>query len=148
MRKTLLFLPLLILCLTAAGDDPKTSAIDWTPVHGYTLSESEVFLDRSSQKVVDPEGDFRSTTLLLVSKTPQSVKIEGKKVIIKSMVRLVVAGCQSDVASYMTDMYFDVKKPGNGTKPVYIRNYGPTPDNLFRMDKNSALRSALCPNYI
>jgi hypothetical protein len=126
---------------------------DWQPIIGMKIVGGSMYIDANSLTVNTIEGEgsgnFNSAEILATYDRPTEVVVEGKKYIIRSMVRSLVIECKTGLSAPVFDVYFEEPMPNIDTIALTgIEWPSDIHSSAIVLSKKSSLYNALCPIYI
>ena len=143
-----LFLFVLLIASISVFSQSQRKIVQWIPLAGWTHPTVKAYIDRESTWH-DEESDYGYGIILLVN--PVAAEIDngfGKKILVKSIARYLVADCANGVIAPLKDFYFNgASLPLLTDKPLSAIDYSGKLD-IKPISKKSPIFLALCPNYI
>lgn len=145
-------LMLLLVCVAAIGAEetqvlrPETK---WQPIFGYKDTYSKAYADVNSfERTTTEKGEYVSGAILIVSNKPVAITVEGKQVVVRSIVKHMVVDCSTKYMLPAMDFYFDVEKPTRLNKPVAGFEYPTKIEGAEVLSRSSLIYTTFCPVYI
>jgi len=121
---------------------------EWKEVYGLVSKNGEhLYFDSSTliatyvDHTVISGGDF-----LITLDKPTTINVDGKTIMVTSMMKGVVMNCKTGIMSAVYEMYFNGPKfPSNKDAPIHSKEFGNTKDNFYNYGKKTPVYSILCP---
>lgn len=117
-------------------------AVNWQRIHEIKSKEIHAYYDASSLEKLD--NNFSRGLLLVSYPVPRPMMLSGKKVMVGSVAKLVVADCTNYISSTVQDVYFEVALPAGTDKILHNVVYPTEPLVLESMHKESIAYRILC----
>jgi len=145
----ILLLPLVVLAGSNTEKQIPEKPTNWIPIYGFRHPTSKAYVDSNSvlRKISDSGNDFGTAGILLVSNEPVPVKLAGKIIIAKSLVKHLVMDCKSGIMAPAVDFFFAMDLPTRADKPLGILKYSDL-TGIEEVSKSSLIYKTLCPTYV
>lgn len=152
MKIKILFMLLLLICISAIGSDEKIPRppVDWKPVLGFSSPTSKAFIDTNSlERIQTDTAEYVSGDLLISLNEPKRMKTSnGKTVLVRSLVKTVLVDCTSGLIAPLSDLYFEVAMPTRQHKPLGGFEYPVNDNQVQSLEKSSLTYKTFCPVYL
>lgn len=139
------------ISLVQGADVVKRKPTDWQPMYGFNSPSGQAFVDANSREIfnVDSHHKYNSAEILISFNDVVEVTTDGKNYSVRSVVRHLVAECDSGLMAPVFDIYFTEAVPTRDSTPVTGTQW-PTDvrQTSTILSKNSVLYTTLCPMYI
>lgn len=149
-----IYLPLLIflsiLSMSVFGD-VVVKETNWQPIYGFNYNGAKTFIDLNTLKnsYSNPEEEFSSGSILIVSAEPKEITIDGKTYSARSAVKYIMVSCKYGIMLPIYDLYFASTNPTRAETPVIGYKYtGDAKKLAIQLTKSSPIYTTMCPKYI
>lgn len=121
--------------------------VKWEQVVGQDNLAVKIYFDANSLHTSTTDsGKISTGNMLFTIDKPKTAIIDGTPTRVRSVVKITILDCNSNVAIPIANFYYDITFPTNADRPVKAFFYD-TGDGIRTIDKTSIMHKLFCPEY-